>query len=76
MACTECGSDLCLPRGGAEDEHVLADGLRVEVVQGDVRGLVQDHRVHRRPLLFIEQHLKNVKILNTEVPLEMHLPEL
>ena len=40
MACTECGSDLCLPRGGAEDEHVLADGLRVEVVQRDVRGLV------------------------------------
>ena len=37
---TECGSDLCLPRGGAEDEHVLADGLRVEVVQGYVRGLV------------------------------------
>ena len=37
---TEVSNDLCLPRGGAEDEHVLADGLRVEVVQGDVRGLV------------------------------------
>ena len=34
------GNDLSSPRGGAEDEHVLADGLRVEVVQGDVRGLV------------------------------------
>ena len=50
--------EMPIPSGGAEDEHVLANGLRIQVMQGDVRRLLQNHRVHRGTLLLVEQHLR------------------